>query len=127
MSTTNPTVFNKRLGAAVRARRIACGLSQDALAAQIGVTFQQQQKREKGINRISAEGLVLSATVLKTTPQELIDAATAQETPITDEAPRDEMGDRMRVDTMRRLSALSPERQLIAQNIIKTLSKEEAA
>jgi DNA-binding transcriptional regulator YiaG len=38
----------------VRARRKEIGMTQQALATRLGVTFQQLQKYENGINRISA-------------------------------------------------------------------------
>jgi transcriptional regulator with XRE-family HTH domain len=38
----------------VRSRRLECRLSQTELADRIGVTFQQVQKYEKGVNRIGA-------------------------------------------------------------------------
>jgi transcriptional regulator with XRE-family HTH domain len=37
--------------------RVSRGLSQSALASQLGLTFQQLQKYEKGTNRISASKL----------------------------------------------------------------------
>ena len=42
------------VGRRVRARRLECRLSQTELAERIGVTFQQVQKYEKGVNRIGA-------------------------------------------------------------------------
>jgi transcriptional regulator with XRE-family HTH domain len=42
------------VGRRVRARRLECRLSQTELADRIGVTFQQVQKYEKGVNRIGA-------------------------------------------------------------------------
>ena len=42
------------VGSRVRARRILMGMSQERLADQLGVTFQQVQKYEKGANRVSA-------------------------------------------------------------------------
>lgn len=42
------------VGRRVRSRRLECRLSQTELADQIGVTFQQVQKYEKGVNRIGA-------------------------------------------------------------------------
>jgi transcriptional regulator with XRE-family HTH domain len=44
------------------------GLSQERLADQIGVTFQQVQKYEKGMNRIGASRLQRIAEVLNTSP-----------------------------------------------------------
>ena len=45
------------VGAKVRAFRRAQGLSQEMLADAIGLTFQQVQKYEAGVNRISASKL----------------------------------------------------------------------
>ncbi len=45
------------VGSRVRARRILMGMSQERLADQLGVTFQQVQKYEKGANRVSASRL----------------------------------------------------------------------
>ena len=44
--------------------RLARGLSQTALANQLGVTFQQVQKYEKGVNRVGAGRLTKIAAVL---------------------------------------------------------------
>ena len=48
----------------VRMRRVMCGLSQTALANRLGLTFQQLQKYESGMNRISASKLWLIAQAL---------------------------------------------------------------
>ena len=48
-------------GQRVRVRRVMCGLSQIALADKFGLTFQQLQKYESGVNRISASKLWLIA------------------------------------------------------------------
>lgn len=45
------------VGLRMAARRSALGLSQTALAAELGVSFQQVQKYEKGANRVSASRL----------------------------------------------------------------------
>lgn len=42
------------VGRRVRSRRLECRLSQTELADRIGVTFQQVQKYEKGVNRTGA-------------------------------------------------------------------------
>lgn len=52
------------VGLRMAARRSALGLSQTALATQLGVSFQQVQKYEKGANRVSASRLHQIATVL---------------------------------------------------------------
>jgi transcriptional regulator with XRE-family HTH domain len=52
------------VGLRMAARRSALGLSQTALAVELGVSFQQVQKYEKGANRVSASRLHQVATVL---------------------------------------------------------------
>lgn len=49
--------FDAAMGMRVRARRLEIGMSQERLAELLGVTFQQVQKYEKGVNRIAASRL----------------------------------------------------------------------
>lgn len=60
-----PNNIDIYVGARVRSCRESRGLSQDALARQIGVSFQQLQKYEKGTNRISVGRLQVIAQVLE--------------------------------------------------------------
>ncbi|MDZ4317628.1 MAG: helix-turn-helix transcriptional regulator [Phenylobacterium sp.] len=48
----------------IRARRLAIGMSQEQLAQAIGTSFQQVQKYEGGMNRISASKLLAVARKL---------------------------------------------------------------
>lgn len=59
-----PDPIDVHVGERVRARRLLAGMSQDAFAARLGITFQQVQKYEKGTNRISASRLYRMALVL---------------------------------------------------------------
>ena len=52
------------VGARIRSRRTLLGLSQATLAEAIGLTFQQVQKYEKGMNRVSPSRLMDIANVL---------------------------------------------------------------
>jgi transcriptional regulator with XRE-family HTH domain len=45
------------MGKRIRLRRVELGMSQDGLGEALGVSFQQVQKYEKGVNRISASRL----------------------------------------------------------------------
>jgi transcriptional regulator with XRE-family HTH domain len=45
---------DQALGEKIRTRRVAAGMSQSDLGTALGVTFQQVQKYEKGVNRVSA-------------------------------------------------------------------------
>lgn len=59
------TAIDHFIGVQIRARRLAIGVSQEAMAEAIGVSFQQIQKYEKGANRVSAAALVRIAKVLR--------------------------------------------------------------
>ena len=52
------------IGRKIRALRLERGLSQSGLADGIGLTFQQVQKYEKGVNRVGAGRLTKIAEVL---------------------------------------------------------------
>ena len=52
------------VGARVRLRRMLLGMSQEKLGEHLGLTFQQVQKYEKGINRIGASRLFDLSQVL---------------------------------------------------------------
>jgi transcriptional regulator with XRE-family HTH domain len=57
--------IDRKLGQRVRSRRLEIGMSQERLAELLGVTFQQVQKYEKGVNRIAASRLYDIATSLE--------------------------------------------------------------
>ena len=59
-----PTNVDKHVGKRLKIRRNLMGMSQDDLAREIGVTFQQIQKYEHGTNRISAGKLFEFAEVM---------------------------------------------------------------
>ena len=56
--------FDVQLGQRIRARRLWLGLSQTELGAALGLSFQQVQKYERGMNRISAGRLYQFAKIL---------------------------------------------------------------
>lgn len=64
MQQKSPNPIDRHIGSRVRARRIMLGMSQEKLAGALGLTFQQIQKYEKGINRIGASRLLQMAGVL---------------------------------------------------------------
>ncbi|WP_404378622.1 helix-turn-helix domain-containing protein [Caenispirillum salinarum] len=53
------------IGQRLRLRRSLLGLTQDELAQRLGVTFQQIQKYERGVNRISGSRLFDAACALR--------------------------------------------------------------
>jgi transcriptional regulator with XRE-family HTH domain len=56
--------IDAHVGSRVRLRRMLLGMSQERLGEQLGLTFQQVQKYEKGVNRIGASRLFELAQIL---------------------------------------------------------------
>jgi transcriptional regulator with XRE-family HTH domain len=65
VSAKNPNGMDEHVGRRIRERRRELKMSQQALAKQIGVAFQQVHKYENGKNRISAVRLFVLSEVLK--------------------------------------------------------------
>jgi transcriptional regulator with XRE-family HTH domain len=61
----SPNEADRHIGKQVRLRRIALEMTQEKLADALGLTFQQIQKYEKGVNRIGAGRLLEIARVLE--------------------------------------------------------------
>jgi len=62
--TKAPDARDMDVGRRIRAQRLVCRMSQTELANNLGVTFQQVQKYEKGVNRVGAGRLSRIADVL---------------------------------------------------------------
>ena len=61
----SPHPLDVALGSRIRLRRRELGFSQEQLARQVGITFQQVQKYEHGTNRVSFSRLVEIAQALR--------------------------------------------------------------
>ena len=59
-------MIEKSIGAAIRERRGELGLTQDQLAKKLRLSYQQIQKYETGLNRITAGRLFLISKILFT-------------------------------------------------------------
>ena len=64
MAKKKPHPIDVHVGARVRLRRMLMGMSQDKLGDALGLTFQQVQKYEKGVNRIGASRVFELARIL---------------------------------------------------------------
>lgn len=60
----SPHPVDIHVGKQLRMQRIIMGLSQEALAKAVGITFQQVQKYERGVNRMSSSRLFEFSQVL---------------------------------------------------------------
>jgi transcriptional regulator with XRE-family HTH domain len=74
-SSRRPNPMDAHVGSRVRMRRMLLGMSQEKLGEHLGLTFQQVQKYEKGVNRIGASRLFDLAHVLGVPVQFFYDEA----------------------------------------------------
>ena len=65
MAKKAPNPIDKHVGSRVRMRRMMLGMSQEKLGNNLGLTFQQVQKYEKGTNRIGASRLQQISHILQ--------------------------------------------------------------
>lgn len=111
--------IDKVIGERIHELRISMGFSRQQLAAKIGVTHQQLQKYEKGINRISAGRLLAIAIALKKTVDyffENVDSA----------VPLPSQHQRMCIEVSRNfLRIKNPEHQSAVNLLIRTLAENE--
>jgi len=115
------------LGAAVRIRRRSLGISQEALAEQCGVSFQQIQKYENGANRISFSRLVQIARALQCRVVDLMDVLDA---PDGGSAGDLDILSRMRtpgaLELLSAFERLSPDTRSSLLGLMRTLAAEAA-
>ncbi len=86
----DPNPIDSHVGERIRLRRTLLGLSQEKLAAMLGLTFQQVQKYEKGANRVGASRLYDISQALEVPIgffYEDMDKKTASQSPMTFAAP----------------------------------------
>jgi len=64
MAGKKPNPVDQHVGSRVRLRRMLLGMSQERLGESMGLTFQQVQKYEKGVNRVGASRLFQISKIL---------------------------------------------------------------
>lgn len=95
-------------------------VSQKALAERLGVTFQQIQKYEKGLNRLPASRMLSICFALDITPNDLFHDLLSKEYPVREPADysREEIS---LIESVRRLP---PTQKTQMHDIVKTLSSQ---
>jgi transcriptional regulator with XRE-family HTH domain len=63
---------DRRIGDCIRAVRVARGLSQQSVAEALGLSPQQLQKYERGVNRVAVATMLSLARILDVNPVNLI-------------------------------------------------------
>lgn len=99
---TRVTEIDREIGERIRAARQRRSLSLADLATPVGVTWQQVQKYETGINRVSGAHLISLAGALGTTPHALLGWGASPEKDEIDRA----SADPCMVELVRALAAL---------------------
>lgn len=84
-SKRSTTDQDQHIGFKIKVRRLELALSQDKLAYQLGLTFQQVQKYEAGSNRVSASRLLQIAKILDVPIMYFFDGTTSDNTFVDDE------------------------------------------
>ena len=75
-----PNPIDIHVGSRIRLRRNMLGMSQEKLGENLGITFQQIQKYEKGTNRVGASRLQAIASILSVPVAFFFEDAPGQET-----------------------------------------------
>ncbi len=80
MGKRGPDTIDIELGRRIRLQRIARGISQTELGKGLGVTFQQVQKYERGVNRVGAGRLSRIAETLGVSVHSLLGGTQSDDT-----------------------------------------------
>jgi transcriptional regulator with XRE-family HTH domain len=128
VSAKTPDPMDIALGAAVRIRRRTIGMSQEALADQCGVSFQQIQKYENGANRISFSRLVQIARALRCRVTDLMDVFDGADMETAEDL---NLLNRMRtpgaLDLLSGYEKLAPDVRASILNLVRTLHAQQEA
>lgn len=112
--------IDKFIGNRIYSLRIAKGLSRQQLSALIGVTHQQLQKYEKGVNRISVGRLVLIANALSKNPSYFYEGVDTPDQNMLETTKHQ----RMCIELSRNFMKIeNPEHQVALNYLVKTLAK----
>ena len=113
-SATGPNPVDVHVGKRLRLRRTMLGFSQEKLGEAIGLTFQQVQKYEKGVNRVSAGTLYEIAQVLDLPISWFFDEEVVNRIGISDDSDTAEFSDCMNLLLdLRQSNNLGPVREVL--------------
>lgn len=126
-----PSKVDIHVGARLRTRRGVMGLSQEALANKVGLTFQQIQKYERGTNRISAGRLYELAQILEVPVSYFFDEIEEgeQQAPVIEKkkAKESETFERNVLKIARTVVSLSADEQKAVMAVASAFQTKEAA
>lgn len=117
--------IDQHVGERIRRRRILLGLTQDQLGDALGISYQQIQKYETGVNRVSAGRLYQIAQHLKVSVDELFGGLdTGRLTSDADSGV--DLAARHVIDLVRAYSQISEEHlRLAVLSLVRAMAREE--
>jgi transcriptional regulator with XRE-family HTH domain len=122
---------DEHIGKRVKARRLSIDLSQERLAELVGVTFQQIQKYENGVNRIAASRLWDMARALGVPVSYFFEGLRAEPAPgVAEDGPDDLVYDMMATPEGQRLLQIfgaikSPKLRRRVVELVRVMAEEE--
>jgi transcriptional regulator with XRE-family HTH domain len=127
MAKKSPDPVDVEVGRRIRIQRISRGISQTELGEKIGVTFQQVQKYEKGVNRVGAGRLTRIAKVLGVSVGTLFGATGSAAEGAATEAGRLDLEYLVVPGALRLLRAYGQIREAVVRRTIVTFVEKIAA
>jgi transcriptional regulator with XRE-family HTH domain len=114
-----PDPIDLHVGKEMRVFRTLKGMSQERLARELGVTFQQIQKYERGSNRVSASMLYRAAQALKVPISAFFEGLEGSRAGL-----RAQVVDRFSLAMLAELDELPPQVRDTVRALIRSLAKD---
>ena len=128
LTRNGPDSLDVAIGAAIRVRRRHAGISQETLAEKCGVSFQQVQKYENGVNRVSFSRLVQIAHALGLRVSELVgDIDEASGLDPAEAAALTDLGVPGAIDLLRDFAGLSPALRGRVRDLLREIADSQRA
>jgi transcriptional regulator with XRE-family HTH domain len=118
VSAKTATKTDRTIGQNIRKRRLLLGMTQEQLADKLGVTFQQVQKYEKGVNRVGSGRLYKIAEIFEVPIMIFFDGEKQAATSRREKSPYDLLDDPM---TLQMLNEFTKIKDRETQRSILTL------
>jgi transcriptional regulator with XRE-family HTH domain len=124
MTKKKPDLIDVHVGANIRIFRLAKGFSQTVVGDAAGVTFQQIQKYENGVNRVSSSRLANISKVLEVPVARFFEQHSRDRKTRTTEGATDLISQPLAIRMLRAFARISDKRtQLSAVNFTEALAR----
>lgn len=117
-----PHTVDIHVGKRVRHRRWMLGMTQQQLAEKVGIKFQQIQKYETGMNRISASRLWDIADAMRVPVGFFFEGIREEEMPVEEGMPADLLADREALELVRSYYSIPEDQRRRLFDLARVLS-----